>query len=62
MNEHKKECCFNHGKTSVAYMFFKFKSSKVNLLTLLTALSDKNGGLGEWRIMIGQIACQSNSQ
>jgi len=36
---------------------YLIKSSNVNLLSLLAALSDKNGG---WR-MIDEIACQTNS-
>ncbi len=39
--------------------FFKFKSTDVNLLFCLVCLSDKNG---RFHVMIGQIACQSNSQ
>ncbi len=38
--------------------FYKFKCTDVNLLSCLVCLSDKNGRFG---IIIGQIACQSNS-
>ncbi len=39
-------------------LFFKIKSTDINLLSSLVCLSDKNG---RFCIMIGQIACQSNS-
>ncbi len=39
--------------------FTKFKSTNVNLLSCLVCLLDKNG---RFSIMIGQIACQSNSR
>jgi len=48
MKEHKKECCFNQGKTSVHCVF---------QVRTLQRLSTK---LTLW-VMIGLIACQSNS-
>ncbi len=53
MNEHQMVSCFNHGKMSIHP--FSSSSPDVNLLSCLGCLSDKNG------VMIGQIACQSNS-
>ncbi len=38
--------------------FFKFKSTNINLLSILVCLSQNCGRFG---IMIGQITCQSNS-
>ncbi len=61
VNEHLKVFYFNYGKTQYA-PFFKFKSTKVNLLSCLLSclfcLSDKNG---RFCVMNGQIASQSSS-
>jgi len=43
-------------KQSLNFGHFLKKSTDVNLLTLLTPLSDKNGRFDGWRIMICQIA------
>ncbi len=57
MNENQKVFCVNVERRQCT-PFFKFKSSNINLLSCLVYFLDKNG---RFSVMIGQIACQSNS-
>ncbi len=57
MNEHQKVSCLTAERRQYA-PFLKMKSTDINLLSWLIGLSDRNGRSS---LMIGQIACQSNS-
>jgi len=61
MNEHKKECYFNHRKASVHTIFLS-SNPHVNLLTLLTALSDKMADGEAWlvRSPVNQAPCEGS--